>query len=89
MANQRDELELEKLQAEVHKFVAEARKMIAETHKLKRETSFYPFVAAGGLITVIVTAAAFIHKLPASQYSVADIDLQRLRFRLDQAQMCT
>lgn len=66
MANQRDELEFEKLQAEVHKFVAEARKMIAETHKLKRETSFYPFVAAGGLITVIVTAAAFIHKLQAA-----------------------
>ena len=62
MQNEKEELELEKLQAEIHKLVAETRKMIAETNKLKRETSFYPFVATGGLITVIVTAAAFIHK---------------------------
>lgn len=61
--NEKEELELEKLQAEVHKLTAEARKLIAEAQKIKRETMFYPFVAAGGLVTVIVTAAAFVHKL--------------------------
>ncbi|RJX83479.1 hypothetical protein [Pseudomonas sp. LS-2] len=62
MQKEREELELEKLQAEVHKLAAETRKLIAETNKMKRETTFYPFVAAGGIVTVIVTAAAFIHK---------------------------
>lgn len=62
MQKEKEELELEKLQAEVHKLAAETRKLIAETNKLKRETAFYPFVAAGGIVTVIVTAAAFIHK---------------------------
>jgi len=62
MQKEKDELELEKLQAEVHKLAAETRKLIAEANKMKRETSFYPFVAAGGIVTVIVTAAAFIHK---------------------------
>jgi hypothetical protein len=60
---EKEELELEKLQAEVHKLTAETRKFIAEANKIKRETMFYPFVAVGGLVTVIVTAAAFIHKL--------------------------
>ena len=63
MQSEKQQLELEKLQAEVHKLVAETRKTIAQTSKVKRETGFYPFVAAGGLIMVIVTAAAFIHKL--------------------------
>jgi cell division protein FtsB len=62
MQKEKEELELEKLQAEVHKLAAETRKLIAETNKMKRETMFYPFVAAGGIVTVIVTAAAFIHK---------------------------
>ncbi|MBX7277137.1 hypothetical protein K2E96_16530 [Pseudomonas sp. ERGC3:05] len=61
--NEKQELELEKLQAEVHKLAVEARKLIAEVNKMRRETVFYPFVAAGGLVTVIVIAAAFIHKL--------------------------
>ncbi|AVF55468.1 UNVERIFIED_ORG: cell division protein FtsB [Pseudomonas parafulva] len=60
---EKEELELEKLQAEIHKLTAEARKLIAEANKMKRETLFYPFVAVGGLVTVIVTAAAFIQKL--------------------------
>ncbi|MBK4988274.1 hypothetical protein [Pseudomonas sp. S36] len=61
--NDREELEFDRLQAEVHKLTSEARKLIAETQKIKRETIFYPFVAVGGLVTVIVTAAAFVHKL--------------------------
>ena len=60
---EKEELELEKLQAEIHKLTAEARKLIAEANKMKRETLFYPCVAVGGLVTVIVTAAAFIQKL--------------------------
>lgn len=62
MQKEKEELELEKLQAEVHKLAAETRKLIAEANKLKRETTFYPFVAAGGIVTVMVTAAAFIHR---------------------------
>ena len=62
MKTEREELELEKLQAEIQKLAAETRKLIAEINKVKRETFFYPFVAAGGIVTVIVTVVSFIHK---------------------------
>ncbi|KGF62116.1 hypothetical protein [Pseudomonas lutea] len=62
MKTEREELEFEKLEAEIQKLAAETRKLIAETNKVKRETFFYPFVAAGGIVTVIVTVASFILK---------------------------
>lgn len=63
MQSHKEELELEKLQAEVHKLNAEARKFKAEADKIKREAMFYPFVATGGIITVGLTAIAFVSKL--------------------------
>ncbi|GAB7531904.1 hypothetical protein PS3A_43180 [Pseudomonas sp. 3A(2025)] len=63
MLNERDELEVDKLQAELQKLNAEARKLNAESTKLKREAVYYPFVATSGIIMVVMSAAAFISKL--------------------------
>ncbi|BAP44786.1 phage associated protein [Pseudomonas sp. StFLB209] len=47
----RQNLELEKLQIESRKLLIETRKLMAEEKKLKREAFWYPFLVGAGLIT--------------------------------------
>ncbi|MDY7563448.1 MULTISPECIES: hypothetical protein [unclassified Pseudomonas] len=47
----REYLELEKLQLETRKLTAETRKLLAEEKKLKRESVWYPFLVGAALIT--------------------------------------
>ncbi|NBA94199.1 hypothetical protein [Pseudomonas sp. R5(2019)] len=59
----RDNLELDKLQGEVRRLMAETRKLMVEADKLKQEATWYPFVAAGGVVTVVITATGLMSKL--------------------------
>ncbi|MGA3678967.1 hypothetical protein [Pseudomonas graminis] len=60
LQDDREHLEVEKLQIETRKFVAETRKLLAEETKLKREAFWYPFLVGAGLITA---ASAIINLL--------------------------
>lgn len=59
LQNDRDNLELDKLQVEIRKFLAETRKLSAEETKLKQEAFWYPFAVGAGMVTAIVAAAGF------------------------------
>jgi hypothetical protein len=59
LQNDRDNLELDKLQVEIRKFLAETRKLTAEETKLKQEAFWYPFAVGAGMVTAIVAVAGF------------------------------
>lgn len=59
LQNDRDNLELDKLQVEIRKFLAETRKLTAEETKLKQEAFWYPFAVGAGMVTAIGAAAGF------------------------------
>ncbi|MCO8312540.1 hypothetical protein [Pseudomonas mandelii] len=63
LQNDRDNLELDKLQVEIRKFMAETRKFMAEEGKLKQETFWYPFAVGAGMVTAIVAAVGLWTKL--------------------------
>ncbi len=63
---QRENLELEKLQVEIQKFMAESRKLNAEAVKFKRESEWYPFAAGAALVTAIVATITLFIKFFAS-----------------------
>jgi hypothetical protein len=56
LQNDRDNLELDKLQVEIRRFMAETRKFMAEESKLKQETFWYPVAVGAGMVTAIVAA---------------------------------
>ncbi|WP_285416015.1 hypothetical protein [Pseudomonas sp. efr-133-TYG-5] len=61
--DERDSVELEKLQTETQRLAAERRKLMAEEFKLKRETFFYPIVVGAGVVTALAAAGGFFLKL--------------------------
>lgn len=62
LQNDRENLELDKLQVEVRRFTAETRKFMAEESKLKQEVPWYPFAVGAGVVTAIVAAASLWSK---------------------------
>lgn len=56
LQNDRDNLELDKLQVEIRRCAAETRKFMAEESKLKQEAFWYPFAVGAGMVTAIVAA---------------------------------
>lgn len=62
LQNDRDNLELDKLQVEVRRFTAETRKLMAEEIKLKQEALWYPFAVGAGIVTAVVAAASLWSK---------------------------
>ncbi|MCU0120924.1 hypothetical protein N8H74_21900 [Pseudomonas sp. B2M1-30] len=62
LKNDRENLELERLENESRKLVAEFKKLLAEEKKLNRERSLYPLAVLGGLVTAITAVAGFFFK---------------------------
>jgi hypothetical protein len=62
LQNDRDNLELDKLQIEIRKFTAETRKFMAEEGKLKQEAFWYPFAVGAGIVTAMVAAVGLLSK---------------------------
>lgn len=54
--NDRENLELDRLENE-------SRKLVAEWKKLSRETKLYPIAVFGGVLTAITAVAGFFFKL--------------------------
>ena len=62
LQNDRDNLELDKLQVEIRRFIAETRKFMAEESKLRQEAFWYPFAVGAGLVTAVVAAVGLWSK---------------------------
>ncbi|CAI8871676.1 hypothetical protein D3C87_1460580 [compost metagenome] len=58
LQNDRDNLELDKLQVEIRRSMAETRKLTAEECKLRQETFWYPIAVGAGMVTAIVAAVS-------------------------------
>ncbi|MSU94540.1 hypothetical protein EB795_11485 [Pseudomonas mandelii] len=63
LQNDRNNLELDKLQVEIRRFIAETRKFMAEESKLRQEAFWYPFAVGAGLVTAVVAAVGLWFKL--------------------------
>lgn len=63
LQNDRNNLELDKLQVEIRRFIAETRKFMAEESKLRQEAFWYPFAVGAGLVTAVVAAVGLWSKL--------------------------
>lgn len=61
--NDRENLELDRLENESRKLVAEWKKLQAEEKKLSRETKLYPIAVFGEVLTAITAVAGFFFKL--------------------------
>ncbi|MEB2651207.1 hypothetical protein SOP89_07460 [Pseudomonas siliginis] len=61
--NDRENLELDRLENESRKLVAEWKKLQAEEKKSSRETKLYPIAVFGGVLTAITAVAGFLFKL--------------------------
>ena len=59
----REHLELEKLQNEGRKLRAEAQKFVAEARKLRQEAFWYPVATGSAVVTTIVGVMAVASKL--------------------------
>jgi len=59
----REHLELEKLQNEGRKLRAEAQKFVAEARKLRQEAFWYPIATGSAVVTTIVGVMAVASKL--------------------------
>ncbi|WP_077048969.1 hypothetical protein [Pseudomonas sp. KK4] len=55
--NDRENLELDKLQIEIRRLNAESRKLVAEESKFKQEAFWYPYAVATGMVTAVVAVA--------------------------------
>jgi hypothetical protein len=62
LQNDRDNLELDKLQVEIRKFTSGTRKFMAEESKLQQEAFWSPFAVGAGIVTAIVAAAGLWSK---------------------------
>ncbi|WP_445177943.1 hypothetical protein [Pseudomonas sp. McL0111] len=58
----RENVELERLQTETRKLGAERLKFLAEEAKLKRETVLYPLVVGAGVLTALATGLGLFLK---------------------------
>lgn len=63
LKDNREYLELERLEKESRKLVAERQKLLAEEKKLNRETSFYPLAVLAGVATAVTAIAGVFFKL--------------------------
>ncbi|MFY0730763.1 hypothetical protein [Pseudomonas sp. NFX15] len=63
LQNDRENLELDKLQVEIRRFMAETRKLTVEERKLRQETFWYPIAVGAGMVTAIVAAVSLWAKL--------------------------
>jgi len=63
LQNDRENLELERLQNESRKLLVERRKLMAEENKLKRERFWYPVAVGTGLLTAITAVFGILTKL--------------------------
>lgn len=61
LQEEREYLELEKLQLENRKLLAESRKLMAEERKLRREAMWYPFLVGAALITATGTVIRMLN----------------------------
>ncbi|WJD61143.1 hypothetical protein [Pseudomonas kurunegalensis] len=59
----REHLELEKLQNEGRKLRAETQKFVAEARKLREEAFWYPIATGSAVVTTIVGIMALASKL--------------------------
>ena len=59
----REHLELEKLQNEGRKLRAEAQKFVAEARKLRQEAFWYPIATGSAVVTTLVGVMALASKL--------------------------
>jgi len=62
LQNDRDNLELDKLQIETRRSMAETRKFTAEESKLKQEAFWYPFAVGAGILTALVAVVGLLAK---------------------------
>lgn len=62
LQNDRENLELEKLQNESRKLIVERRKLIAEARKLGREGLWYPVAAGTGVLTALAAVLGLLAK---------------------------
>ncbi|MBV4487901.1 hypothetical protein HU727_020145 [Pseudomonas sp. SWRI153] len=60
LQDDRENLELDRLQNESRKLVAERRKLLAEEKKLAWETYFYPLAVVAGVLTATVAVAGLL-----------------------------
>lgn len=57
LQDDRENLELERLQKEVRKIAVETKKLLTEERKLRWETNLYPFAVMGGWVVALVAVA--------------------------------
>lgn len=62
LQNDRENLELERLQKEVRKIAVETKKLLTEERKLRWETNLYPFAVMGGVLVAFVAVAGLALK---------------------------
>lgn len=62
LSNDRENLELDRLENESRKLVAERQKLLAEEKKLVRETSLYPLAVLAGVVTAVTAVAGVFFK---------------------------
>jgi hypothetical protein len=63
LQNDRENLELERLQNEIRKLVVERLKLMAEERKFKREKFWYPVAVGTGVLTAIAAVFSLLAKL--------------------------
>ncbi len=62
LKNDRENLELERLENESRKLVAERQKLLAEEKKLRWEANLYPVAILGGVVTAFTAVAGFFFR---------------------------
>ena len=68
LQDDRENLELERLQNETRKLIVERRKLMAEENKLKRERFWYPVAVGTGLLTAITAVFGLLTKLQMKRF---------------------
>jgi uncharacterized protein YbaP (TraB family) len=63
LQNDRENLELERLQNESRMLIVERRKLMAEENKLKRERFWYPVAVGTGLLTAITAVFGMLTRI--------------------------
>jgi hypothetical protein len=62
LKNNREYLELERLENESRKFVAERKKLLVEEKKLKREMNLYPIAVLAAVVTAVTATSSVFFK---------------------------
>ncbi len=66
--NDRESLELDRLEHESRKLVAERQKLLAEEKKLRWEANLYPVAVFGGVLTAFTAVAGFFSNFKCSPF---------------------